>query len=131
MNQRQTYTKHPVIPRASAHPQSSYPWDDDDYDDRWPPPIPNSAIRYQGMTTGQPPVIYSGDGKRKYTLRETPPQVTHQPPRQTTQPQQPRPKRIHWLLPVGLVMLTMVAGFILVSFLLNWWSSYQDDLRYG
>ncbi len=40
MNQRQTTSKnHPVIARASANPQASYPWDEeDDYDDRWPPP---------------------------------------------------------------------------------------------
>ncbi len=135
MNQRQTYTKHPVIARASAPPNSVYPWGDDDYDDRWPPPVPNSARRYQGYpvtTAGNPPVLYSGN--RKYTLREAPPPVTHQPQRQTTQPhqaQQPRPKRIHWLLPVGFVMVTMIAGFIVVSFLLNWWSTYQDDLHYG
>src|SRR5712692_5638637 len=132
MNQRQISTKHPVIPRASAPPNSLYPWDDDDYDDRWPPPVPNSAIRYQGITTkGNPPVIYSGDRKRKYTLREAPPHVAHQPPRHTTQAQQPRPRRIHWVLPVGFVMVTMLAGFIVVSFLLNWWSTYQDDLHYG
>ena len=137
MNQRQPPQKHAVIPRASANGGKPYyyPWeeDDQDYDDRWPPPMPRSAINYQGypVTTGQPPVIYSGDGKRKYTLRGAPPQVTHQPPRQTTQAQKPRPRRIHWVLPVGFVMVTMLAGFIVVSFLVNWWSTYQDDLHYG
>ena|SRR5712692_3995208 len=132
MNQRQTSTKHPVIQRASAPPNNPYPWDDDEYDDVWPPPMPRSAIRHQAVTTkGNPPVIYSG--KRKYTLREAPSPVTSQP-RQTTQSHQaqsPRPKRIHWLVPIGLVMLTMVAGFILVSVLLNWWSIYQNDQHYG
>jgi len=99
--------------------------DEDVYDDVWPPPTPRSAIRYQGVTTGQQPVIYSG--KRKYVLHETPPQQT--PPRQPAKTQQ-HPRRVHWLVPVGLVMLTMIAGFIVVSFLINWWSTYQDDLHF-
>jgi len=133
MNQRQTTSKsHPVIARASANPQASYPWDEeDDYDDRWPPPVPNSAIRYQGVTTGQPPVIYSG--KRKYVLRESP-QPQH--PRQTAPPPQPtqaqrQSRHPHWMVFVGLAMLTMLAGWVLVTSLVNWWSTYQDDLHYG
>src|SRR5712691_1732251 len=88
MNPKQTTSKkqHAVIPRASAPPGTPYPWDDDDnYDDSWPPRLPNSAIRYQGYpntTVGQPPVIYSRDGRRKYTIREAPPVM---------QPRQPHP----------------------------------------
>ena len=132
MNQRQTYTKHPVIARASAPPNSPYSWnDDDDYDDRWPPPVPNSARRYQGYpvtTAGNPPVLYSGN--RKYTLREAPPPVTHQPPRQTTQ--QPRPKRhAHPLLYLGLGMLGMMALWVLGTMVVSWWNLTQDDIHYG
>ncbi|SRR5712692_4874655 len=131
MNQRQTYTKHPVIARASAPPNSPYPWDDDDYDDRWTPPVPNSARCYQGYpvtTAGNPPVLYSGN--RKYTLREAPPPVTHQQPRQTTQ--QPRPKRhAHPLLYLGLGMLGMVALWTIGMMVVGWWNLTQDDIHYG
>ncbi len=160
-HQRQPSQKHDVIARASANHGKPYlyPWDDDDddqeYDDVWPPPMPRSAIRYQGQgtpvtTTGQPPAIYSRNGKRKFTPHAvpparpprqprpnvntaTPPDVIYgQPARQRdTQAHQPRPKRVHWLLPVGLVTVTMIAGFIVVSFLVNWLSAYQDDLHYG
>jgi len=136
MNQRQTSKKHPVIARASADPQASYPWeDDDDYDDRWPPPVGNSAIRYQGypvITAGNPPVVYGGN--RKYTLHKAPP-VTQQQSRQTTQQpqvQQPRPKRhAHPLLYLGLGMLGMLALWTIGTMVVNWWSLTQDDIHYG
>jgi len=128
MTREQIANHYPPIRRASLPARNTTVGngdDDDEYEDVWPPPMPRSAIRYQGVTTGQSPVIYSG--KRKYVLHEAPPQQT--PPPQKAQ--QARPKRIHWLVPVGLVMLTMIAGFIVVSFLINWWSTSQDDLRYG
>lgn len=159
MNPKQTTSKkqHAVIPRASAPPGTPYPWDDDDtYDDSWPPRLPNSAIRYQGYpntTVGQPPVIYSRDGRRKYTIREAPPVTPQRQPHPNVNKatssdvmygnpasqrdiqarqddDQPR-RRVHWMLYVGFAMVLMLIGFVLITLLSNWWQVKQDDWNYG
>jgi hypothetical protein len=157
MNQKQTTSKkrHAVIPRASAAPGTPYPWDDDDiYDDSWPPRLPNSTIRYSGYpstTVGQPPVIYSRDGSRKYIIRGAPP-VTQQrqphpnvnkatPPdviyanaarQRDMQAQPPRSKRhAHPMLYLGLGMCGMFALWVLGTMAVSWWQMTQDDIHYG
>jgi hypothetical protein len=39
--------------------------------------------------------------------------------------------RFHWLVYVSLAMFVMLAGWILLSMLINWWQVVQDDWHYG
>ena len=39
--------------------------------------------------------------------------------------------RLHWLVFVGLAMFTMLAGWVLLTMLSNWWQVTQDDWHYG
>lgn len=39
--------------------------------------------------------------------------------------------RFHWLFWVGLALVTMVAGYILLNSVGNWWNVTQDDWHYG
>lgn len=39
--------------------------------------------------------------------------------------------RFHWLFFVGVAMLIMMAGWVMLSMLTNWWQLTQDDLHYG
>ena len=48
-------------------------------------------------------------------------------------PQQKRRRfpRFHWLFWVGLALFMMLAGYILLNMVANWWQVTQDDWRYG
>lgn len=48
-----------------------------------------------------------------------------------TQQKSKRRHRLHWLLFVGLAMLTMMLGWVLLSMLSNWWDTTQNDWHYG
>ena len=39
--------------------------------------------------------------------------------------------RLHWLVFVGLALLTMLLGWVLLTMLANWWQVTQDDWHYG
>lgn len=39
--------------------------------------------------------------------------------------------RFHWLVFVGMVMLTMVLGWVVLTMFANWWQVTQDDWHYG
>src|SRR5712692_3037448 len=120
MNQRQTPKKHAVIPRASANGGNpyQYPWDDDgEYDDVWPPPTPRSAIRY--TTTNPEQEVYT-QGNRRIVVHRVPP------------PKSPIQKhRVHWMVFVGLTMLTMLFGWVALTLASIWWQTQQDDWHYG
>lgn len=40
-------------------------------------------------------------------------------------------RRFHWLVYVSLAMFVMLAGWILLTMLINWWQVVQDDWHYG
>lgn len=42
-----------------------------------------------------------------------------------------RPRRLHWLFYIGLAMCIMLVGWLLLSFVLSWWQTTQDDWHYG
>ena len=42
-----------------------------------------------------------------------------------------RRTRFHWLMFVGLAMFIMIIGWLCFSALSSWWSTTQDDWRYG
>ena len=116
--------------------------DDDAYDDYYPSRLPNSAIRWQGLTTKQPQHVVTTHGPHKvvrYRYQQVPPRQSRTqdvvPPVQVSQrPATPHPKRahrVHWLVYVGLTMLVMSAGWTGLNLGLSWWHGYQDDVRYG
>jgi hypothetical protein len=118
---------------------------DDVYDDCYPPRIPTSAIRWQGLTPGQSQHVVTTQGpqgvvryryqpvhpRQSRTQGATPPVS----PSSSQRPGTPQPRhhrdRVHWLVFVGLTMLVMLAGWTGLNQGLSWWHSYQDDLRYG
>ncbi len=119
------------IQRASARNGQPYRYQEDTqaYDDAAPPRKPTSAINYtRTRTTDYAPVIRSGN--RRYILHEGLP-----PPRTTPLPRQEetaRPRRrVHWLVFVGLFMLTMLIGWVGLTMLANWLQITQDDWHYG
>ncbi len=168
MNQ-QRYSRSPV-PRRAGLPQpiinqaysddmiDSDDYENDVYDDAWPPPAPRSAIRYT-TTQEAAPVIVSGN--RRYVLHSRlpqPPQQNIPQPRPPSRPQpqvqprpqprpqlqaqpedeeeipQPRPRsrrRVHWSLVFGIGMVAMLGLWVLGNMLISWWNTTQDDWHYG
>ena len=114
--------------------------DDDAYDDCSPMRLPNSAIRWQGLTTGQPKHFVTGQGPRqvvRYRYQQVPPRQsrTRDAVPMASPPPQRSPTykraRVHWLVYVGLIMLLMLSGWTGLNLGLSWWHGYQDDLHYG
>ena len=114
--------------------------DDDVYDDGSPLRLPNSAIRWQGLTTGQSKHVVTAQGPHqvvRYRYQQVPPRqsrirdavpVASPPPRSSPTSKRPR---VHWLVYVGLTMLIMLAGWTGLNLGLSWWHGYQDDVHYG
>ncbi len=101
----------------------------DEYDEVWPPRMPNSAIRYT-TTVADPSVIRSGN--RRYVIHNSPPPQT----RRTTRPQEEEDKpvprqRVHPLVILGCGMAFMLTLWILGTMAVQWWNVTQDDWHYG
>jgi len=73
---------------------------------------------------------------------QQPPRTTHpsepeQDDEQETEPlcgsstQPKRTRRFHWLVPVGVGMVAMVVLWFVLSSILGWWQTTQDDWHYG
>ena len=110
------------------------------YDEVWPARMPTSARRYQPLPAAEPVVIRQGN--RQYILHYGPPphqRASRQAPEQYRQRQdvgayeteEPSRPRRHWLLFLGIGMLTMLALWVVGSLLLSWWQVTQDDWHYG
>lgn len=84
--------------------------EDDSY---YPQRLPSSTRRY--TTTAGQQVIEQGN-KRIVIHKEPPPK--------------PR-RRVHWMTVMGLALLTMVAGWMALTLLLNWWQTAQVAWKYG
>ncbi len=138
--------------RQQALPPAGYDAVEEDkgYSDVWPMRSPNSARRYQAMTTEDVPTLSAG-GKR-YGTPQTPvprrrsaPSPGHQQqhqyllsapdedqdPRESTPPRGSGQRRLHWLVMVAIAMFTMLAGWVLLTLFSNWWQVTQDDWHYG
>jgi hypothetical protein len=99
---------------------------------REPPPAnPQRAGHYAGLH-GEDRPFQSDDLDSTYTqlpARITPRSAVRYRP---TQHQQAKPRRrFHWLVWVGVAMLVMLAGWIALSALGNWWQTTQDDWHFG
>ena len=122
-----------TIQRASVYHGQPYRYEEDTqaYDDAAPPRKPTSAINYtRTRTTDYAPVIRSGN--RRYILHEglPPPRTTPLSSQAEEEVVRPR-RRVHWLVFVGLFMLTMLIGWVGLTMLANWWQVTQDDWHYG
>jgi hypothetical protein len=131
--QQEQIANHYVVKRSSVNnglpyrQQQVYNQDTEEYEDVWPPTMPNSALRYT-TTQGAAPIIRSGN--RSYVIQTSPPQQSSR----TTEPQEeeaPRHRRVHWSLIFGIGMAAMLSLWILGNIALNWWNVTQDDWHYG
>jgi len=77
--------------------------------------------------------IHSGYVLPKAVPRRSSRQQAHQvPPQQVSQEKQVSPpRRLRWMLILGIGMCVMLVLWILGSILLTWWHDKQDDLTYG
>src|SRR2546421_326858 len=48
-----------------------------------------------------------------------------------SQPRRKPPRRLHWLVYVGVILLVMLIGWVVLSVSTGWWQIEQDDLHYG
>jgi len=99
----------------------------DEYDEVWPPRMPNSAIRYT-TTTADPPVIRSGT--RRYVIHNSPPPQQQRTSREEAEAPRQR-QRIHWSLVFGIGMAAMLTLWVLGTIAVQWWNVTQDDWHYG
>lgn len=116
-------------------------WDEDGYDDQWPPRTPSSSRRYvQSTTTSQQ------HGTTRYTLHPNQVQRMPIPARQSAQRLTQEPPamplrqrrrsggsvfRSHALGWVVFGMLVIVLGWTGLQALGAWWNLHQDDATYG
>jgi hypothetical protein len=99
-------------------------------DEAYTPPsrLPRSALRYRFLATDQPQVITQGS--RRFVLHQGPPPTwPASAPHQRHSPSSGL--RLHWLVYVGLFLLLMLTSWVLVTLLLSWWQSTQDDWQFG
>lgn len=124
-------------------------------DDKWPPRVPNSVVRY-GTSTFQANPRYQLHPDQVIPLRThraqpqptstqkrqcgnknkaNPPDVIYaQPAYKYTDDVTGTPKRrrrVHWLVPIGLGMLVMLLLWQGGQTLSAWWQVHQDDVTYG
>jgi hypothetical protein len=136
-------------------------YDDDEFDDVWPPRMPSSVRRYHSdvkAETGRASADVQSLAQNDY-LSNTGRRTTIPPRRTATQAQLPalqpsrrravdteddfsythqsssldggRRLRLHWLVYVGGAMLIMMLGWMALSAFANWWQVTQDDWHYG
>lgn len=134
---------------------------DGDADDAWPTRMPSSTRRYQKLPDVKAEVgrakadVQSPPRQHRYPTNSSGRKSTIPPRRSATQtgipvaqPPRQRPVdtddiipqaqddlrgkwHIHWLVFVGIAMLTMLLGWVLLSMVANWWQVTQDDWHYG
>ncbi len=160
--QRQGRGKYASAPqRKPVKIVDAYQDDDEDYDDSWPPRLPNSSIHYQRLAdvrteVGRVPAdvkVLSSQGNYRVSKKSTiPPRSTAT---QTSLPvvQGNRRRevhtdevairdidrlvgghgrlRVHWMVFVGMAMFTMLVGWVVLTMLASWWQVTQDDWHYG
>jgi hypothetical protein len=109
-------------PPARAHRQAVATDDDDRlYDTR----MPSSVRRYPA---GQRRVNYNYAGTitQEEMYRRTGMGLV------PVQRSQPLPRRqFHWLVYAGLLLIVMLLGWVVLSFVTGWWQTWQDDLHFG
>ncbi len=129
-------------PQREGRTTLGYDVDVEDDDSLYTTRLPTSARRW---TTTDPSrqVIqrpsYDVQVHSGYTLPKSVPrrssrqQAQQTPPRLETGKQHvsPRPKRLHWMLILGIGMCAMLVLWIVGSVLLTWWHGRQDDMTYG
>ena len=131
---------YPLPPKRPSLPPVPADVEDDDLgedDHVWPPRLPNSARRYQALTTQDGRTRGGYAGARPVSPRNAVPARRSAPT--TEQTRQPsllpapsgRTHRPHWLLLVGLALCTMLVGWVVLTLLSTWWQVTQDDWHYG
>jgi len=95
--------------RASRTTTRDYPVAEED--DEYTTNIPRSAIRY---SMERPYTIQQGN--RRIVFHPEPPPTKH---------------RVHWMVFVGFGMASMLALWISLQMLGNWWNEHQLDATYG
>ena len=135
-----TPSYHHVGSKAGTHPEDQ-PYTTHEKGDVYPPRMGTSAIYYaQGGVRqdshGNPFIMAGG---RPFYLHEGLPVSTPTRSRRLAErktellPAQEETQRFrpHFLVYVGIVMLFMVASWVVLTALANWWQVTQDDLHYG
>ena len=124
-------TRNPHERTLNQELQQPVPLQDDEEqyaDEVYPARLPSSARRYQA-------VVPQGSRRivRYHVASEVPPRRSrtedHDAPRQPQH--QPKRRGPHWLIYVGGAMFIMVAGWSVLTTVLNWWQITQDDWHYG
>ena len=98
-----------TIQRASRH-YVPPPQEEPDEDDEYTTSMPRSALRYP---VGRPYTVQQGN--RRIVFHPEPPPKTH----------------THWLVYISIGMIAMLALWISLQVLGNWWSEHQLDATYG
>jgi hypothetical protein len=111
--------------------------------------LPSSAVRLNPIPGKkrieydfQPGIVHTSIPPRRSAQRQPhpnmnraqPPDVIHAPPAQqryTEEPKQQKRRSRHWLLYVGVGMLAMLALWVGLQRLGDWWQLHQDDATYG
>ncbi len=108
----QPYHSGHMMPRRPSSPNDEYDEEDEVPDAYYSQRMPTSARRYNIPNQE----VYT-EGNRRIVIHREP------PPKQSL--------RFHWLVFVGVAILVMLAGWVTLTMLGNWWQAKQDDWRYG
>ena len=130
------------LPQQERRTTLGYDVDLEDDDSLYTTRLPTSARRWTTTDPSRQVIqrptydvqIHSG-----YTLPKSVPRRSSRQQAQQTPPQlesekqhvSPHPKRLHWMLMLGIGMCAMLVLWILGSIVLTWWQGKQDDLTYG
>jgi len=99
-----------AIPARRSAPQTRQQPDEIEEDDSYyPQRMPSSVIRYD--THGNR-VIQRGN--KRIVIHDEPP-----------------PRKVHWMLILGMGMILMLALYVGFTMLGNWWANHQSDSTYG
>ncbi len=119
-------------PRPASDQQQRTSADIYGYDDRFPARRPTSTRRYTANSAPRTifRVVKHAEPQRiqRASLYGVP-GVTQEPGR--ARPARTRRVRLHWLASVGIGMLVMLAAWLMLANILNWWQGAQDDWHYG
>ncbi len=150
-------SRRPALSRQSQHVPISAPDSfDEEYDDIWPSQMPSSVRRYSNDARMESGYVH-GDVQDNYHFVTTnrgnkssvPPRRSATQAMPAVAPANRRPLRdtediplslqrqgseryrFHWLVYLGLALFVMMIGWFLLTGLVNWWQSVQDDWHYG
>jgi len=126
-----TTSYHHIGTNAGLHPEDQ-PYTTIGRDDEYPRRMGTSSLVYSHGTVrqdenGNPYILV---GNRPFYLHEG---LPHVPARTRRLPAQEEKQRFrpHFLGYVGVLMLFMVASWVVLTALVNWWQVTQDDWHYG